>query len=111
MVTGDPLAPSHYAVSREVDLIPTWHAAARYGKGAARSEAFAHRYGYDLARWDGFRTVMDMRDLVQLTGPLRQSRRLPETSASAAPAAGVALCPGHDHPMGGVVAVRPAARG
>jgi hypothetical protein len=67
---------------REVDLIPTWHAATRYGKGAAWSEAFAHRYGYDLACWEGFRTVMDMRDLVQLTGPLRRAGASPRHRAA-----------------------------
>jgi hypothetical protein len=67
---------------REVDLVPTWHAAARYGMGPAWSEAFAHRYGYDLARWDGFRTVMDMRDLVRLTGPLRRAGASPRHRAA-----------------------------
>ncbi|MEV4415901.1 hypothetical protein [Catellatospora sp. NPDC049609] len=58
---------------REVDLIPTWHAAARYGKGANWVDKFRAVYGYDLADWDGFPTLMAMRDLVQLTGPMRRA--------------------------------------
>jgi Ser/Thr protein kinase RdoA (MazF antagonist) len=58
---------------REVDLVPTWHAATRYGKGAAWTHAFTDAYGYDLASWPGFPTLMQMRDLVQLTGPIRRA--------------------------------------
>jgi aminoglycoside phosphotransferase (APT) family kinase protein len=58
---------------REVDLIPTWHAASRYGKGPGWISDFTHRYGYDLARWDGYPVMMAMRDLVQLTGPIRRA--------------------------------------
>ncbi len=58
---------------REIDLIPTWHAASRYGKGDAWSRAFIAEYGYDLADWPGFRLLMHMRDLVQLTGPIRRA--------------------------------------
>ncbi|MGH3663938.1 MAG: phosphotransferase enzyme family protein [Micromonosporaceae bacterium] len=58
---------------REVDLIPTWHAATRYGKGPAWSGAFVEEYGYDLAEWSGFKPLMAMRDLVQLTGPIRRA--------------------------------------
>ncbi|MEV0838653.1 aminoglycoside phosphotransferase family protein [Actinocatenispora sera] len=57
---------------REIDLIPTWHAATRYGRGASWSAAFAAEYGYDLSRWPGFASLLHMRDLVQLTGPLRR---------------------------------------
>jgi hypothetical protein len=59
---------------REVDLIPTWHAARRYGRGPAWAAAFVDRYGYDLATWPGFPILMRMRDLVQITGPLRRAR-------------------------------------
>lgn len=59
---------------REVDLIPTWHAAARYGKGPGWVSDFSCRYGYDLAGWDGYPVLMAMRDLVQLTGPIRRAR-------------------------------------
>jgi aminoglycoside phosphotransferase (APT) family kinase protein len=59
---------------REVDLIPTWHAAVRYGRSATWVSDFAGRYGYDLARWDGFPVMMAMRDLVQLSGPIRRAR-------------------------------------
>ncbi|MEW2384049.1 aminoglycoside phosphotransferase family protein [Micromonospora sp. NPDC047707] len=58
---------------REIDLIPSWHAAIRYGRGQDWADAFAEVYGYDLARWDGFATLLHMRDLVQLTGPLRRA--------------------------------------
>jgi hypothetical protein len=63
---------------REVDLIPTWHAAVRYGKGEQWADAFVNIYGYDLATWDGFSTLLAMRDLVQLTGPLRRAGDGPE---------------------------------
>src|SRR5580693_2663722 len=53
---------------REIDLIPTWHATARYGKPASWVSDFTAHYGYDLARWEGYPVLMAMRDLVQLTG-------------------------------------------
>jgi aminoglycoside phosphotransferase (APT) family kinase protein len=59
---------------REVDLIPTWHAAVRYGKGPGWVTDFSCRYGYDLAAWGGYPVLMAMRDLVQLTGPIRRAR-------------------------------------
>jgi Ser/Thr protein kinase RdoA (MazF antagonist) len=62
---------------REVDLVPTWHAAIRYGKGTEWSKAFARIYGFDLQAWDGFSTLLRMRDLVQLTGPLRRAQHDP----------------------------------
>jgi hypothetical protein len=40
---------------REVDLIPTWHAAHRYGKGASWTRDFVHRYGHDLTDWSASR--------------------------------------------------------
>lgn len=62
---------------REVDLIPTWHAARRYGKGPAWTRDFIHRYGHDLAGWSGFRALLAMRDLVQVSGPLRRAPHSP----------------------------------
>jgi hypothetical protein len=59
---------------REIDLIPTWHAAARYGKAASWVSDFISQYGYDLGQWDGYPVLMAMRDLVQLTGPIRRAR-------------------------------------
>ena len=59
---------------REVDLIPTWHATRRYGRTAVWTKAFADVYGYDLTNGPGLETWMRMRDLVQLTGPLRRAR-------------------------------------
>lgn len=67
---------------REVDLIPTWHAAIRYGRGEQWARNFADVYGYDLASWDGFSTLFAMRDLVQLTGPLRRAGDRPEFAAA-----------------------------
>ncbi|MBT8228177.1 MAG: aminoglycoside phosphotransferase family protein [Dactylosporangium sp.] len=67
---------------REVDLIPSWHAALRYGRGRAWSDAFARTYGYDLAKWSGFDTLLGMRDLVQLTGPLRRAPAEPALAAA-----------------------------
>jgi aminoglycoside phosphotransferase (APT) family kinase protein len=58
---------------REVDLVPTWHAARRYGRGPAWADAFADVYGHDLAAWPGFETLYAMRDLVQLIAPLRRA--------------------------------------
>ena len=58
---------------REVDLIPTWHAAARFGRDRAWVAGFAEIYGHDLSGWTGFEVLMRMRDLVQLTGPLRRA--------------------------------------
>jgi aminoglycoside phosphotransferase (APT) family kinase protein len=59
---------------REIDLIPTWHAAARYGKPASWVSDFTSRYGYDLGRWEGCPVLLAMRDLVQLSGPIRRAR-------------------------------------
>jgi Ser/Thr protein kinase RdoA (MazF antagonist) len=57
---------------REIDLIPTWHAAIRFGRGQRWADAFAAEYGYDLTRWSGFSTLFAMRDLVQLVALLRR---------------------------------------
>ncbi|WP_328990305.1 aminoglycoside phosphotransferase family protein [Kribbella sp. NBC_01245] len=57
---------------REVDLIPTWHAATRYGRDEVWIQAFVDEYGYDLRDWDGYKTLIAMRDLAQVPGPIRQ---------------------------------------
>lgn len=62
---------------REVDLVPTWHAARRYGKGTEWIHDFRAVYGYDLSEWDGLPALMAMRDLVQLTGPMRRASSSP----------------------------------
>ncbi len=59
---------------REVDLVPTWHAARRYGKNQDWTNTFAQIYAYDLATWPGSETLLHMRDLMQITGPLRRAR-------------------------------------
>jgi len=66
---------------REVDLIPTWHAAIRYGRGYEWARSFTRVYGYELVHWDGFPVLFAMRDLVQLTGPLRRAGDRPEFAA------------------------------
>jgi hypothetical protein len=58
---------------REIDLIPSFHAAQRYGRGPKWAQAFADSYGYDLTTWPGFPTLFAMRDLTQLSGPLRRA--------------------------------------
>jgi hypothetical protein len=63
---------------REVDLIPTWHAATRYGRGTPWARQFADTYGYDLATWEGYQPLLAMRDLVQLTGPIRRAEAAPQ---------------------------------
>jgi hypothetical protein len=37
----------------------------------------ARSYGFDLQTWDGFPTLLRMRDLVQLSGPLRRAHNDP----------------------------------
>lgn len=58
---------------REIDLIPSFHAARRYRRGREWAQAFAVTYGYDLSTWPGFPTLFAMRDLVQLSAPLRRA--------------------------------------
>ena len=60
--------------SREIDLVPTWHATRRYGRDDAWTSAFAREYGYDVANSPGHEALMHMRDMMQLTGPLRRAR-------------------------------------
>lgn len=67
---------------REIDLIPTWHAAIRYGRGPNWVRAFTDHYGYDLATSPGFDILMRMRDLVQITGPLRRATHAPAYHAA-----------------------------
>lgn len=62
---------------REIDLIPSFHAARRYGRGPDWAQAFVQTYGYDLSGWSGFSTLLAMRDLVQLAGPLRRAPHEP----------------------------------
>ncbi|MGH3822665.1 MAG: aminoglycoside phosphotransferase family protein [Pseudonocardiaceae bacterium] len=62
---------------REVDLIPTWHAARRYGKGPAWTRDFTRHYGHDLTGCPGLPTLLTMRDLAQITGPLRRAPHSP----------------------------------
>ena len=62
---------------REVDLIPTWHAARRYGKGPTWTREFTHHYGHDLTGWPGLPTLLTMRDLAQISGPLRRAPHSP----------------------------------
>ncbi|WP_216917852.1 phosphotransferase [Nocardia noduli] len=63
---------------REVDLIPTWHAAIRYGRSRQWVTDFIARYGYDLTDRADYPALLEMRDLVQLSGPLRRATDSPE---------------------------------
>jgi hypothetical protein len=55
----------------------------RCGGGQRRGpDAFAEVYGYDLRRFGGFRTLLSMRDLMQLTGPLRRAADDPTFSTA-----------------------------
>lgn len=66
---------------REVDLIPTWHAASRYGRDELWIQAFVDQYGYDLRNWNGYDALLRMRDLAQLPGPIRRSASPPHAAA------------------------------
>ncbi len=67
---------------REVDLIPTWHATIRYGRPPSWPQRFTEEYGFDLATWPGYDVMLQMRDLVQLTGPLRRAPHSPAALAA-----------------------------
>ena len=64
---------------REIDLVPTWHAAVRYGRDWVRD--FVDVYGHDLASNPTFDLLLRMRDLVQLTGPLKRAAESPQHRA------------------------------
>lgn len=64
---------------REVDLIPTWHAAVRYGRDWVPE--FVDVYGHDLADNPTFDLLLRMRDLAQLTGPLKRAAESPQHHA------------------------------
>jgi len=66
---------------REVDLIPTRHAAVRYGRDEAWIQDFAKHYDYDLRDWAGYQTLLTMRDLAQIPGPLRRAANPPHAAA------------------------------
>jgi len=66
---------------REVDLIPTWHAAVRYGRDESWIQMFVDQYGYDLRDWSGYDALLIMRDLAQLPGPIRRSASPPHAAA------------------------------
>ncbi|OQS14358.1 hypothetical protein B0T36_15325 [Nocardia donostiensis] len=63
---------------REVDLVPTWHASIRYGRDDNWVREFVLEYGYDLTTWSGYQPLLNMRDLVQLSGPLRRAKSSPD---------------------------------
>ncbi|GIH03410.1 aminoglycoside phosphotransferase [Rhizocola hellebori] len=67
---------------REVDLIPTWHASYRYGKGQHWRDEFQRAYGYDLQESPRFADLMAMRDLAQLGGPIRRAAHNPRYAAA-----------------------------
>ncbi|MFF2088521.1 aminoglycoside phosphotransferase family protein [Nocardia sp. NPDC058176] len=66
----------------EVDLIPTWHATIRFGRDRGWIDAFISEYGYDLCEFArGFQALRRMRDLVQVSGPLRRAAASPDHAA------------------------------
>jgi Ser/Thr protein kinase RdoA (MazF antagonist) len=67
---------------REIDLIPTWHAAIRFGRGQQWADEFSTEYGYDLKQWPGFSTLFAVRDLVQLVALLRRVSNQPALAGS-----------------------------
>lgn len=67
---------------REIDLIPTWHATIRYGRGPDWLSDFIKQYGYDLATWPGYDALVRLRDLAQLPGPLRRATSSPKHAAA-----------------------------
>jgi thiamine kinase-like enzyme len=78
-ILGDWDSVSHGP--REVDLIPTWHAAVRYGRDEDWIQAFVAHYKYDLREWAGYDALMTMRDLAQLPGPIRRATNPPHAAA------------------------------
>lgn len=62
---------------REIDLIPTWHAAHRYGKGPNWVRHFRRYYDHDLIAWPGYPALFAMRDLVQISGPMHRATHSP----------------------------------
>jgi hypothetical protein len=67
---------------REIDLIPTWHAAHRYGRATDWISRFVTVYGYDLRDNPAFDDLLRMRDLAQLPGPLRRAPHSPPHAAA-----------------------------
>ncbi|WP_280422755.1 phosphotransferase family protein [Nocardia carnea] len=66
---------------REIDLIPTWHAARRYGRDQHWINEFIAHYGFDLTTAPHFPLLLEMRDLVQISGPLRRANDSPDHAA------------------------------
>lgn len=48
---------------REWDLVHTYHGQRRFGLSASEVDAFARSYGFDLRRWSGYDTLMEIRDM------------------------------------------------
>lgn len=55
---------------REIDLVATYQEP-RFGADPAEVGKFSDAYGYDLASWHGYQTLMDIRDLSTLTALIR----------------------------------------
>ncbi|MFG1913041.1 hypothetical protein [Kribbella sp. NPDC048928] len=54
----------------------------RYGRDEAWIQDFVQHYGYELRDWAGYRTLLTMRDLAQIPGPLRRSSDSPPHAAA-----------------------------
>ncbi|MEV0675415.1 phosphotransferase [Actinosynnema sp. NPDC050436] len=67
---------------REIDLVPSWHAARRYRDSPTWAGRFAARYGYDLSTSPAFELLMELRDFVQISGPLRHAAHSPRHAAA-----------------------------
>jgi hypothetical protein len=55
---------------REWDLTPIAHGAQRFGRTPADHHAFAAAYGFDVAEWDGWPVLRDVRELQLVTSVL-----------------------------------------
>jgi aminoglycoside phosphotransferase (APT) family kinase protein len=62
---------------REIDLVLEGAPGNRFGESAELRTAFADAYGYDIARWDGWRVLRDARDLHSLAAYIRTAPSQP----------------------------------
>lgn len=65
---------------REVDLVPEGAPGNRFGASAELRAAFASRYGYDVAAWNGWRVLRDARDLHSLAAYIRTALDKPASA-------------------------------
>ncbi|MEU2870320.1 phosphotransferase [Streptomyces olivoreticuli] len=58
---------------RELDLVNTFHGAARFGRSAEELRAFTQGYGYDPSSWPGLAVLTRIRDLHTLGSFIRRA--------------------------------------